>query len=300
MKKMISRKDAAEILGVNPQTISNYAERGIIHERRARGHCFYHLAEIESLAECPGLKDTEQIQAEICKMQEEIREQYTLTYNEYNLRVKEFHKAFGDRSQWERYRQIVMTLVQLTCDDLTVREKGIISRILDCDSFDHIAHCYGISYERTRQVFMKGLRKMLRYSDKIQEREKRITDAMDKLQSEKNSLMEENERLKLALIDKQADAEEKRKESLAVINSIELYRTCKPFTIPLADIGLSVRAFNCCKSKDIRTIGELVSFKQSDLMKLRNFGRKSMNELEELLARYGLRFGMWRDPQRQY
>jgi DNA-directed RNA polymerase subunit alpha len=60
----------------------------------------------------------------------------------------------------------------------------------------------------------------------------------------------------------------------------------------LADMDLSVRAYNCLKSADVRTLGDLVRLEISDMMKFRNFGKKSLTELEQLVAEKGLVFGM--------
>ena len=60
----------------------------------------------------------------------------------------------------------------------------------------------------------------------------------------------------------------------------------------LIDMDLSVRALNCLKAAEVDTLGDLVSFNKSDLMKFRNFGKKSLTELEELVNVKGLNFGM--------
>lgn len=60
----------------------------------------------------------------------------------------------------------------------------------------------------------------------------------------------------------------------------------------LVDMDLSVRALNCLKSAEVETLGELVVFNRNDLLKFRNFGKKSLTELDELLANLGLSFGM--------
>ena len=60
----------------------------------------------------------------------------------------------------------------------------------------------------------------------------------------------------------------------------------------LVDMDLSVRALNCLKSADVETLGELVVFNKTDLLKFRNFGKKSLTELGELLANLNLSFGM--------
>ena len=60
----------------------------------------------------------------------------------------------------------------------------------------------------------------------------------------------------------------------------------------LIDMDLSVRALNCLKAAEVDTLGDLVSFNKNDLMKFRNFGKKSLTELDELVANKGLTFGM--------
>lgn len=60
----------------------------------------------------------------------------------------------------------------------------------------------------------------------------------------------------------------------------------------LVDMDLSVRALNCLKAADVETLGELVTFNKNDLLKFRNFGKKSLTELEDLLDSLNLSFGM--------
>jgi DNA-directed RNA polymerase subunit alpha len=60
----------------------------------------------------------------------------------------------------------------------------------------------------------------------------------------------------------------------------------------LVDLDLSVRALNCLKAADVETLGELVQYNRNDLLKFRNFGKKSLTELDDLLLGMGLNFGM--------
>ena len=60
----------------------------------------------------------------------------------------------------------------------------------------------------------------------------------------------------------------------------------------LVDLDLSVRALNCLKAADVESLGDLVQFNKNDLLKFRNFGKKSLTELEELVKSKGLEFGM--------
>jgi DNA-directed RNA polymerase subunit alpha len=72
----------------------------------------------------------------------------------------------------------------------------------------------------------------------------------------------------------------------------EVLRTRQLLQKKLVDMGLSVRALNCLKSADVETLGELVVFNKTDLLKFRNFGKKSLTELDEMLASLNLSFGM--------
>ncbi len=60
----------------------------------------------------------------------------------------------------------------------------------------------------------------------------------------------------------------------------------------LSDMDLSVRALNCLKAAEVETLGELVTYHRNDLLKFRNFGKKSLTELDDLLANLNLSFGM--------
>ena len=72
----------------------------------------------------------------------------------------------------------------------------------------------------------------------------------------------------------------------------EVLRTRQLLQKKLVDMGLSVRALNCLKSADVETLGELVVYNKTDLLKFRNFGKKSLTELDEMLASLNLSFGM--------
>ncbi|KAA3436253.1 MULTISPECIES: DNA-directed RNA polymerase subunit alpha [Rufibacter] len=72
----------------------------------------------------------------------------------------------------------------------------------------------------------------------------------------------------------------------------EMLHMRKVLKTPLHDMDLSVRAYNCLKAADIRTLGDLVQLDLSDMMKFRNFGKKSLTELENLVSDKGLTFGM--------
>ena len=72
----------------------------------------------------------------------------------------------------------------------------------------------------------------------------------------------------------------------------EMLRMRQLLNQKLLDMDLSVRALNCLKAAEVETLGELVKYHRADLLKFRNFGKKSLTELDELLERNGLAFGM--------
>ncbi len=72
----------------------------------------------------------------------------------------------------------------------------------------------------------------------------------------------------------------------------EFVRMRKQLKTALSEMDLSVRAYNCLKAANIRTLGDLVSLEISDMMKFRNFGKKSLTELEQLVSDLGLTFGL--------
>jgi DNA-directed RNA polymerase subunit alpha len=85
------------------------------------------------------------------------------------------------------------------------------------------------------------------------------------------------------------DSEEKAVTEEFDENSLHIRQLLKT---RLVDMDLSVRALNCLKAADVESLGDLVTFNKNDLLKFRNFGKKSLTELEELVKSKGLEFGM--------
>ncbi|AYD49446.1 MAG TPA: DNA-directed RNA polymerase subunit alpha [Arachidicoccus soli] len=85
------------------------------------------------------------------------------------------------------------------------------------------------------------------------------------------------------------DSKEDKKEDVVDEQVLQLRKVLKT---PLEDLDLSVRAFNCLKAAKINSLSELVQYEQEDLMKFRNFGQKSLTEIEQVLHERGLQFGM--------
>lgn len=85
--------------------------------------------------------------------------------------------------------------------------------------------------------------------------------------------------------------ESQAKEETKVVDE-EILHMRKVLKTELVDLDLSVRALNCLKAADIRTLSELVTYDVADMLKFRNFGKKSLSEIQELVKSKGLSFGM--------
>ena len=85
--------------------------------------------------------------------------------------------------------------------------------------------------------------------------------------------------------------EEQEKSNSSALDE-EILRMRQLLNSRLSDMDLSVRALNCSKAAEVDTLGQLVKYHRNDLLKFRNFGKKSLTELDELLERNGLAFGM--------
>ena len=285
--KWISRNEAANILGVDPQTISNYAANGIIHERNNRSHCFYPQQEVEALSRCAGIKETEEMQKEVDKMHDEIKHRYTFTSREFDARRSMFYNNFGDRSRWERYSHIVSAMVDVcTSEGLTGRERDIVKMVLDCRPMDDICRCFGLTYERIRCIFMKAVKKMEQYPEIVQQK-------IEQAAQQVAYYFQENQRLHRELLANELSEKTGNTVTEEDLRGDAKFKTCPPFTTKIGDLCISVRLHNCLKATNIETIGDIVAYPRTDYMKLRNFGRKTLAELEELLEKNGLQFGMW-------
>jgi DNA-directed RNA polymerase subunit alpha len=85
------------------------------------------------------------------------------------------------------------------------------------------------------------------------------------------------------------DSKEKREDEVVDEHTLHMRKLLKT---PLEDLDLSVRAYNCLKAAKISSLSELVKYDTNELLKFRNFGRKSLMEIEALINEKGLHFGM--------
>lgn len=256
---LITKKEAGEILGRSERTINDWIQNGVL-----RTHTVKQAQYIDSDT-VYALKDTE---ADISHALEE-RQKF---FEGLKAELKELR-------QWEHYEsEPVRWAVKDFAEALGVlcdREKYVFFEVLDGTTYDAIGNELYLTRERVRQIFYKASRR-LRDAMKSYRRMLNETIELRHLRNEIDEKDKELKRLRKALNIPEPKPNE------------EMY---KLLCTPLEQMGLSIRALNCLKAADIETMGDLVQYTGTDLLKFRNFGRKSYMELDELLYKHGLAWG---------
>lgn len=139
---------------------------------------------------------------------------------------------------------------------LTPRECQIIRDVLMGKSFAEVGETMHLQPARAKQIWDKALRKLSVSKTMLQKKDEEIKRLQNLLFSSKQSA------------------------------------SPNLFDLPLTDCELSVRTVNCLNMAGINTVADLVKLNRADLLKFRNFGKKSLTELDEWLDTHGLCFGM--------
>lgn len=203
--------------------------------------------------------------SKIFLFEQEVLSNYKLEYNtnEYFSNAKIFVDFY-------------LTHIQ---DFLTHREFDVIQNVLiNKTSFSELSEKYGLTHARIRLIFDKALRR-LRYK---KHREVGIRE----LQSQYDNLRYEVDMLRLKRMSLA------KKINLQELGNVEVVPNYEILDRKMYEFDLSVRALNCLRSADIECMYELVRFERSYLLSCRNFGKKSIEEIDEILKQHKLSFGM--------
>lgn len=295
MGKLMKLSDAAERLGVDRQTIENWAARGVLHIKKDSKPHYVDSELIEQIA------DFGSDVAASLKALQTIKEDYEHQAADIRKAKSEMMKEWNDVNDIRRYKNFcvessirtdfftsVLTLFVYS-GDLSQREASILSSLLHGESMDDIAQRFGLIRESIRQIALKAIRKANTLSS-IKERFMSLDELQTTVQSQKIVINDLRSKLK---IQEEQDALAKQLSDEAVRNKfIENDALCTLLSRRLIDCDITVRSLNCVKSIDIETIGDLVKHSKLDLLKCRNFGKKSLTELSDFVDSLGLSFGM--------
>lgn len=271
----ITRREAAEILGVTVQTVSNLVDRGALSVEKSGKWWYFSRAEVESLIpKSDGLRDRERAIAEV---ERELDSELLARTGVMDVRRsrKEFIEALGTGSVWPRYKELVTALYRalertgMYGDFLTARDKAALEAVLDLAPLAEIAESVGLTPERVRQIFELALRRIVHFTTKVAPEVLSLRQKVKGLEDE-NALL--REQLKEAM----------RQNELAL--------NCEARKIRIEDLELSVRAVNCLLAADIKTLGDLTRISRRELSRFRNIGIKTYGEIADILTHYGLRF----------
>lgn len=268
MERM-TRNDAAAYLGVDPQTITNWVNKGLLggYNDKSSKRFWVNADDVKKYSE----------KYKMLSVTEDLldREQKELLASERKVNAKIqmlMHDALNVSSfSYDKIGGSLCTLLELT-SQCGMREKKIMQAFFNGDRISNIAYEFGLSRERVRQIVIKAIRK---FNYAIEE----LAD----LKQENNSLKEEIKNVKMQLIMQEGEKEEE-----------ELSEDVPPsvFSIRLVNCNLPVRVLNVTKAADIDTIGDLVQYSKFEMVKFRNFGKKSLMQLDEFIHEMGLEWGM--------
>lgn len=266
MERM-TRNDAAAYLGVDPQTITNWVNKGLLggYNDKSSKRFWVNADDVKKYSE----------KYKMLSVSEDLldREQKELLASERKVNAKMqmlMHDALNVSSfSYDKIGGSLCALLELTSQG-GMREKKIMQAFFNGDKISNIAEELELSRERVRQIVVKAIRKF-NYA---------IKELAD-LKQENNSLKEEIKNVKMQLIMQEGEEEEQSED---VPPSV--------FSIRLVNCNLPVRVLNVTKAADIDTIGDLVQYSKFEMVKFRNFGKKSLMQLDEFIHEMGLEWGM--------
>lgn len=260
---LISKKEAGEILGRSERAISDWVANGVLRVHQVKQTQWIDSDTVYAL------KDTE---ADITHALEE-RQKYL---DGLNAELKELRKK--EHWNYEPVRCAVKDLAD-GLDVLREREKKVVCDVLDGYGFETIGDELYLTRERVRQVFYKALRRLgmaMKSYRKMLGETMELRGQAERMQAEMREKDKELQRLRKMLNIQEQEPDEAQKDLL---------------NTRLVDMNLSVRALNCLKAADIETLGQLTKVRREQLLIFRNFGKRTLTELDGLLDSFGLEWG---------
>lgn len=273
MARLITRKEAAELLDCEPQTITNWVEKGAINGHKVGNILMVDRESIEHYF------DDFKALADMATKIADLKTEYKNIIKDQEALLDEARgSSLTSQRAKEVFKMNQLTLISLSEGYLKDRESGILTEIVKGVKLEDIGNAFGLTRERVMQIATKAANKLASIEDL-----KQIRDENKTLKEENNRLSKDNNLLKKYITDQRITID-------AYENSDKLHSTI--FEKRLIDLNLTVRTQNGLKSLNCDTLGDVVKLDISMLMKARNFGKKSLTEIDEFIKRLGLHWGM--------
>lgn len=287
MARLITRNEAAQLLDVTPQTISNWVEKGILIGHYVDRQLVIDRSTIEKYFDT--LSEVGFMEKRISAAKRDLQ----FVENELMTNLKDTRSAvhlLGDGVPAHFLIEIFESIIEASGNDvLKEREKVILTKLIEGNNPEYIGDEYGLTRSRIMQIASHAVRKLA------------CVKTFSELRKENKQLIFDNTNFQTVV-----QAFQNRIKELERVNNI----TSAPvseydyllgdkgghFTAlmntKVIDLKITVRSLNCLKAADIETLGDLVRCNKNDLLKYRNFGKKSLTELHDLLDSLHLHFGM--------
>ena len=267
MERM-TRNDAAAYLGIDPQTITNWVNKGLLggYNDKSSKRFWVNADDVKKYSEKYKMLSVSE------DLLERERKELLASERKVNAKIQMLmHDALNVSSfSYDKIGSSLCMLLELTAQ-YGLREKKIMQAFFNGDRISDIADNFELSRERVRQIVIKAIRKF-NYA---------IEEFVD-LKMENNSLKEEIKNVKMQFIMQEGKKEEEQPEDVPP----------SLFSIRLVNCNLPVRVLNVTKAADIDIIGDLVQYSKLDMIKFRNFGKKSLMQLDDFIHEMGLEWGM--------
>lgn len=289
--KLIKVTEAAERLGVSRQTLENWGKNGTLRIRTMSKTGNSHWVDADTIdALGDTIQDIENTRKRLQQEQELIRADYRKEREIRKDIERELYMVdkFGTAAVYckEFYMSIPIMLNELEL--INYRESQIMRDVINGTDLGWIAQNYGLTRTRITQIFYKGCRKARDLSTiKVQLNE--LSELKNEMAQMKAELKIMNDELKIQRAAEQELQEMDEEERIKHIKETD--EILKMLNTRLVDCNLTVRSLNCLKSADVETIGDLARLTRSELLRFRNFGKKSLGELDDFLDSKGLSFG---------
>lgn len=263
---MISRQEAAELLDCSAQTVANWVERGLL-----KGHTIGRALMVDRDSIEQYFDDLKEMGA-MAQQIADMKKEYQTLIRENRDILSEARGAFvASLDAREVFRANQLLLLNLCKGYLKEREFIIFSGFINGKKPEELGKALGLTRVRVCQIALKAAEKLSYIEELLQIRDKNV------------ALETENERLRQKI----SRCNDRLKE-YENINKLAFTLFAKR----LDEFNLSVRTLNGLRSKNCHTIADLVKIDRAELMKARNFGKKSVCEVDELICKLGLSWGM--------
>ena len=279
MARLISRQEAARLLDVSEQTVSNWIQKGVIKGHLIENRLYVDRETIEQYLD--GLQDLAHLENSVKEKTKYLREEdFNLQFEIDDLLEARDRIKDGPRGY---YRWVSQYATMSAHGLFTGQQKTIFHKMMNMGSAELVAKELGISRSRVVDIFFKCLRKI---SDVINLQEDQ--EKWDKLEQENKQLKVLNASLKQQLDDLRVAVASM--PSLQPISKGEQIN--KTLDTSLDSFNFTQRSVNILKSIGCKTLGDVICLTRERLMSANNCGRKTVDDIEKVLADNGYALGV--------